>query len=113
MLSPGKYYHDTLIRIEVSFTDSAGAAVDPATVVFRAKSRFGTEVTYTYGTDAQLGKESTGNYYADLTPDAPGRWHYRWQTTGTGTTLRTEGDFVVQDSKFYEWDYIWDYNTPW
>jgi hypothetical protein len=103
MLAPGKFYHDTVIRIDISFTDGNGAAVDPATVVFKAKSRFGSEFTYTYGTDSQVGRTAAGEYFADLTPDAPGNWHYRWQTTGTGTTLRTEGELLVQDSPFYDW----------
>lgn len=103
MLAPGKFYHDTVIRIDISFTDDTGAAVDPATVVFKAKSRFGTEVTYTYGTDSQVGRTAAGEYFADVTPDTPGVWRYRWETTGAGTTLRTEGEFIVQDSPFFDW----------
>ena len=104
MLAPGKYYHDTQLRIEVTFSDQNGAGVDPATVVFKTMSPCGTLSTLTYLTDADLGRTAAGEYFADITPDTPGRWTYRWESTGTGTTLRTEGDFLIQDSPFYNFN---------
>lgn len=100
MLSPGKIWPETTLRLEVVFTDEDGNAVDPDTVTFSTYTPNGTLTSYVYGTDAEVGKSATGSYYADIVPDESGRWHFRWVTTGTGTALATEGNFVVQKSKF-------------
>lgn len=101
MLSPGKYYVDTTLRLNVAFTDQNGAAIDPSTVTFETMSPRNLRSTYVYGTSSQIGKASTGNYYADIVPDEPGRWQFRWVTTGTGTAIVQEGDFIIQDSVFW------------
>lgn len=103
MLAPGKIYINTELRLTVTFRDDDGTLVDPDTVVIRTMSPCGTEATYTYATDDEVQKSSTGIYTADITPDEAGRWHFRWQTTGTGKTTALEGDFIVQNSVFYDW----------
>lgn len=100
MLAPGKIFVNTSLRLTVSFADEDGNAVDPDTVTFRMKSPCCDETTLVYGTDAALSKLSTGNYAADIQPDRGGVWHFRWQTTGTGTTTANEGRFNVQRSAF-------------
>lgn len=100
MLYPGKIWPETTLRITVSFTDENGDVVDPATVTFSTYTPSGTATSYVYGTDAEVGKSSTGNYYADIVPGESGRWRFRWVTTGTGTALATEGNFAVQASPF-------------
>ena len=102
MLSPGRYWPETAIRLTVTFTDSNGDAVDPTTVTFETYSPCRTTSTYVYGTDSEVGKSAVGNYYADIEPGEPGRWHYRWKTTGSGTTIRKQGTFIIQDSKFVD-----------
>lgn len=108
MLYPGKIWPETTLRLTVSFTDEDGNAVDPATVIFSTHSPTCTTTDYVYGTDSEVGKSSTGNYYADIVPGDSGRWHFRWVTTGAGTALVTEGDFIVQRSKFA--GDTWPYN---
>jgi hypothetical protein len=108
MLYPGKIYPETTLRLTVSFTDENGNAVDPTTVTFSSSSPGGTLTSYVYDTDDEVGKASTGNYYADIVPDESGRWHFRWKTTGSGTAIATEGDFIVQASKFA--GDTWPYN---
>jgi hypothetical protein len=108
MLEPGKYYPETEIRLTVSFTNSAGTAIDPATVTFETWSPSGFVSTYVYLTDSAVTKLSTGNYAADIVPGEAGRWHYRWKTSGAGTVIVQEGDFIIQNSKFVDspaWDY--------
>lgn len=100
MLYPGKIWPGTTLRLTVSFTDEDGDAVDPATVTFSTATPSGRVTSYVYGTDAEVGKSAVGSYYADIVPDQSGRWQFRWLTTGTGTALATEGDFVVQASPF-------------
>ena len=102
---PGKHYVNSPVYIPVNFRDADSDDVDPTTVAIRVMSPSGTDTTYTYGTDAEVGKSSVGDYYADITPTESGRWHYRWQTTGTGVAIAIEGTFLVQASAFY--DGVW------
>ena len=49
------------VRIKIEFKDENGDLGDPTTVTFKYKvKRSGTPVSYVYGTDAELVKESTG-----------------------------------------------------
>lgn len=100
MLYPGKIWPGTSLRLTVSFTDADGTAVDPDTVTFSTFSPGGTSTDYVYDTDDEVGRSATGSYYADISPGESGRWHFRWLTTGTGTSIATEGDFIVQRSFF-------------
>lgn len=102
MLTPGKNYIGTELRLRIEFVDDNGAYVDPTTVAFETISPRAARVEYEFGTDSEIQKVSTGIYTADVTPDAAGRWHYRWATTGTGTAAAKEGDFLVQDSAFFD-----------
>lgn len=102
MLTPGKKYVNSPVRIAANFQNEDRTDVDPSTVVLKLMSPNGTTTTYTYGTDAELVKANTGDYYTDYSPDMSGRWWYRWETTGTGTATAVEGSFVVQNSPFYE-----------
>ena len=104
MLTPGKYYVNTSIRLTMAFEDADGNDVDPTTVTFKTYDPLGVTTTYVYETDDELLRASEGHYTADIVPDSPGRWHFLWLTTGTGTTIAIEGDFLVQDSVFYDGD---------
>lgn len=70
------------VRISVTWANIAGTATDPTTVTFRAKPPSGTEIDYTYGTDAELVRSGTGAYYVDLTLTEAGTWLIRWKATG-------------------------------
>ena len=103
MLVTGRIYVDTTMRITVSFQDDDGNASDPDTVVFRTRSPCGTETAYTYLTDDAVARSSVGNFYADFVVNEPGRWFFRWETVGSDdATFRHEGNFLVQDSPFYD-----------
>lgn len=102
MLAPGKIYAGSQVDIPVNFQNSAGTDVDPSTVTCTTMAPTGTEATYTYGTDSELTKQSTGDYTLRITATTPGRWRYRWLTTGSGTTVALEGSFVVQASAFVD-----------
>ena len=101
MLRPGLISPNTLMRLTVSYVDDNGAPVDPTTVKFKLMSEETIAIkTYTYGIDSNLGKTSTGNYYADVTPDHGGRWFTRWEATGAVTQLAIDDNFIVQASPF-------------
>jgi hypothetical protein len=70
-------------RITNVFKQS-GVAADPTTVKLTIVRPDGQRNTYTYLTDAQIVKASTGTYYIDLALDIPGTWTYRWFSEGTG-----------------------------
>lgn len=108
MLEPGKIYVETELRLTASFTDSDGDPVDPDTVTFKTCSPSGTKAAYVFGTDSEVQKASVGNYTADIVPDKAGRWHIRWETTGTGATVAIEDNFVVKKSAFFD-DPLTDY----
>jgi len=70
-----------------SFTDRAtGLPADPSTLVLKVRSpRSGTR-TYTYGTDAELVRDSVGVYSFHLDLNAGGHWH--WRIVGSGVAQR-------------------------
>lgn len=88
-----------LVRCSGAFTDSDGNATDPTVVLFKFQNPAGTETSYTYGVDAELVKDSTGNYHVDINANAVGTWYYRFYSTGTGQAA-DESAFIVADSEF-------------
>lgn len=61
---------------------------DPSLVELTVRAPDGT-VTDLSG-DVQT--DSTGLYYADMTPDAPGRWRFKWY----GDDIITQSSFLVR-----------------
>lgn len=92
------YDKGDVARVSGAFAVS-GAATDPTAVSLKFTKPSGDQTTYVYGTDAQLLKDSTGNYHADLTLDEVGDWHYQWVGTGAVATVE-RGQFVVQPTHF-------------
>ena len=70
------------VRITAVFTDEDGEAGDPSAVYAVVKEPGEAAVTYTYGTDAEVVKDSVGNYHLDQALDRPGIWAARWYSTG-------------------------------
>lgn len=87
------YHVGDRIRITTTFTNLAGSATNPTTVVCTVKSPAG-------ATTAPLVSTSgTGVYYAELTLDASGDW--RWRMAGTGAVVAAdEGIISVERSAF-------------
>lgn len=102
MLIPGRIYVNTTVRVPVNYQNDQGENIDPDTITFRLIGPDGDVVTKVYGTDAEIAKTGTGDYYIDVMPDVAGRWHYRWDSTGTNMASAVEGNFVVQRSAFYD-----------
>ena len=87
-----------VVRVSGAFTDADDVAADPSGVQFAYEGPDGVAETLVYGTDAELVKASTGNYYVDLTPTTAGDWHYRWIGTGTGAGAQL-GQFSVRPNQ--------------
>lgn len=91
------YVLGNLVRVTFSVTDSDGVAADPTAVTLRVKRQSDAEAVYTYGVDAIVVKDAVGEYHADLDPNQPGWWRWRWEATGS-VEAAAEGMFEVTTS---------------
>jgi hypothetical protein len=84
------------VRLAATFTDAAGAAVDPATVRLELRQAGGSLTTYTYGVGGSgIVRESTGVYAKVLDPPAAGTtWYWRWIGDDTADAA-SQGAFQV------------------
>lgn len=80
-MTTAAYHIDDLRRLTAAFT-VASVATDPSTLMFIMREPDGTETPYVYGTDAELVKDSTGNFHVDWPITQAGRHLYRWVGTG-------------------------------
>jgi uncharacterized protein YfaS (alpha-2-macroglobulin family) len=93
-----RYTIGALVRCSAAFTTAAGVAQNPGAVSFTVREPDGTATTYVYGTDAELVRASTGNYYVDVDATEAGTWRFRFAGTGTGQAA-AEGMFRVDSSR--------------
>lgn len=85
-------------RCEFKVWDTETAAwvlTDPTTVTCKVRPPSGSVSAYVYGTDAALGKESTGVYVLDLVTNATGEWFFRFEGTGACVAVE-ESAFKVK-----------------
>ena len=82
------------VRLSFEFRQS-GTVFDPTVVKASVRKPGGKVVTYVYGTDAALVKDSTGSYHLDLLCHLPGLWHYRGFTETSGQECADEQQIVV------------------
>ena len=90
------YYVGSSVRFSVAITDIDDTLIDPTGLSFILNSPT-TEglISYEYGVDGELVKDSTGNYHVDYVLPVPfGDWDWKWEATGTGAGV-DRGDFVV------------------
>jgi hypothetical protein len=78
------------VRGSAAFTNAAGSAIDPGTVTFRFRHQDGAATIYTYLTDAELVRNTTGCYHVDFSVGTAGLWYYRFAATGTGQSAGEE-----------------------
>lgn len=85
------------VTMAAAFT-SNGVATDPTTVTFKIKLPSGAITTYTQ-VDAEMVKDSIGNYHVCWTITMKGTHHYRF--AGTGALIAAEEDsFYVNETNF-------------
>src|SRR4051812_27533596 len=89
------YIQGQLVRVNGAFKTGSGVALDPTTVIITIVRPDGERNSYTYGTDADVIKDSTGNYHINVSATIPGTWVYWWHSTGTGQAA-DEQSFVVK-----------------
>ena len=89
-----------LIRCSAVYTDDAGVEIDPAGVFFRVAAPDGTQTPYTYGVDAELVRDSQGNYHLDVDGDSSGLWTVKFFSTGSGQAASPDVSFWIGRSTF-------------
>jgi hypothetical protein len=72
----------TTVRSSASFTNIAGAAADPPTVIVTWLHPDGTTEAFTYGTNAEVVRDSIGHFHCDLLVEDLGQWAVRWDGVG-------------------------------
>src|SRR3990172_1771375 len=89
------------VRVAEEFTRTTdGAAVDPGIIIFKHRmGETGAITTLTYLTDADLIKDSVGNYHVDIDLTTAGMLYWEWRGTGANQAA-DEGNFVVTESRF-------------
>lgn len=97
---PMLYDVGDVVKVSSVFTNQSGTAVDPAQVKFRSRDPEGVITIYTYGTDIEVVKTATGNYYLSLPLTKPGTWNVRFEgnTTNRGAA---ETEVIVRPSAFF------------
>lgn len=88
-----------VIRIKANVINSANVAVDPNTVIFKILEPTNTTTTYTFGVNAQLVKDNTGNYHVDWHVDVSGIHIYNFRGNGAANAAE-EASFTSVPSKF-------------
>ncbi len=109
MLKNGRVAPGTPFEVTCTFQTSDGDPIDPVTVTLKTVSPCGEQRSYVYGTDLEVQRTSAGLYTGMITPDRSGRWHFRWESTGTSTTTAIEDSFIVQKSAFSPYNSTADY----
>lgn len=102
MIAPGIIYAGSQVSLPIHIENDTGSDIDPATITATTLTPGGLKTTYTYGSSAELTKSSVGDYVLTIIATMPGRWQYRWLTTGTSTVVAVEGAFNVRASAFVD-----------
>lgn len=93
------YPPGSLVRVDVTFTNSGGTPTDPSAITLEIRTPAGTNTTLVYGVDLGLVRDSAGVYHSDIQADLEGTWHYRFEGTGN-VRAANDGRFYITDSVF-------------
>lgn len=84
VLRDERIYPGDVARFSISVVDpdDGETAIDPAALVVKVlEPGATTATTYTYGTDAEIVRSDTGEYYIDIELDDDGDWFVRMEST--------------------------------
>lgn len=87
------------VHFYVAVSNADGVKTNPTGIEFHLKRPDAVIQTYTYGTDLNLTKDSTGKYSIDLTLNLPGTYYYKWKTASPNISI-VEGEVIVVSSLF-------------
>lgn len=83
-LSNNVYDIGNIVVMSASFTDNSQNPIDPSTVEMIVKIPDGTTITYTYGVDISMVKDSVGNYHCEIDAEMVGDYICFWKGFGIG-----------------------------
>ena len=89
------YHVGDVVTIYGAWTDGDGVATDPADVFAKYSDPSGNITALEYGIDAELVRDSAGNYHVDIDANDDGKWWYRFYSTGSGQASSANGAFYV------------------
>lgn len=90
--APHSYDIGDRVKLEATFADDDGSAVDPDAVHFGIRYPDGASTTYQYLVDGLLQRQELGFYSIELPVTMSGKHRYRWVATGPGGSVE-EGYF--------------------
>lgn len=97
------YFLGAVVRLEAQFSDLPGVLTDPTTITFKILQPdpliLPQAVSYVFGVDAQLVRDSVGVYHVDWTADQDGDYCYRFEGTGAAQAV-SERHFSVDEGCF-------------
>lgn len=94
------YQRGQTVKLTNLFTDTAGAAANPTTVICKVEKPDGTEATYTAISTPAILNPVTGTFTLLIPTDQSGMWTYRWEGTTGDTKAVDEEQFHVAGSAF-------------
>lgn len=96
------YDTNDAVELRVTIRDKGGNLVDPSSVKFKIKKPSGTKLTFTYGLDTVVQRESLGVYIMNIVIDEAHSetkiWKWRVETTGLGAGGEN-GEFQARPSE--------------
>lgn len=92
-----EYFVGQVVKLEATFTTTAGAFIDPTLVTFTILPPNSTSIEVTSAT-TDVAHPSTGVYTYNQEATLPGVWNYRSHSTGVGQSAG-EGWFVVRHTQ--------------
>lgn len=84
-------------RLSATFRDEDSTLVDPTTVTFSLRDPDDFVISYVYGEDSELVRDSTGVYHVDWDIVTAGYHHWRFECTGN-IAVAEESRFGVRES---------------
>lgn len=91
------YVYKNLVRLVGEFRDQDDNLFDPTVVRVVIEDPAGVPVTYIYGTDPELIRDTAGTYHAVVAAAVEGRWKYRWEANENGE-FGEEFVFIIKRS---------------
>ena len=87
------FYVGNGYRLPILIEDTAGTDADPASLAVTVLSPANVELSYVYGVDSEVVRDSTGNYHMDILLEVEGL--YRWRTEAENPFLAREGKVLA------------------
>lgn len=80
------YTQGELIRLSASFIGSDASPINPGDVFLNLKYPTGASISIS---GSSIINASPGIYQTEIDASLPGRWHYRWYSTGCGQAAKS------------------------